>query len=125
MQVRIGTTSLREARGWIAPGSSLPGGSLAATLRGGADYSGPIEIAADLSMRAHPAALSWVTRLPGLGNWSKDRLRRFRGRAAVAVSFKPIDHGLGQQTQARSGLEFLEMCERSGRSSVTLRKSVS
>lgn len=42
------STSLREARGWITPGSSLPGGSLAAALRGGATYSGPIEVAADV-----------------------------------------------------------------------------
>jgi len=42
------STSLREARGWIAPGSSLPGNSLAAALRGGTSYSGPAEISADL-----------------------------------------------------------------------------
>jgi hypothetical protein len=42
------STSLREAQGWIAPGSPLPSGSLAAAVRNGATYSGPVEIAADV-----------------------------------------------------------------------------
>jgi Zn-dependent peptidase ImmA (M78 family) len=42
------STALREARGWIQPGSRLPAESLAEKLRADEPYTGPIETAADL-----------------------------------------------------------------------------
>jgi len=42
------STTLRDAKAWISPGSSLPEGSLAAKLRAGEEYSGPDVVAADL-----------------------------------------------------------------------------
>lgn len=42
------STSLRDARAWIAPGAALPDGSLSKRIRDGSTESGPLEVAADV-----------------------------------------------------------------------------
>jgi Zn-dependent peptidase ImmA (M78 family) len=42
------STTLRDAKAWISPGSRLPDQSVAAKIRGGRSCDGPEEIAADL-----------------------------------------------------------------------------